>query len=179
MKRGGAVLMLLIGMVTPSPAQPETKAVSREYQVKAAFLYNFLLYVEWPETCFKDEQTPFRLMVCGEDPFGAVLIRAAERGVKQRPLRILHGRQRPEGSRVHAVFIARSEAVRMETLLEEFGRRGVLTVSDAPGFVLRGGMIELVVREGKVRFLVNREAAEHADLEFSSHLLRLAMEVRP
>ncbi|HWM90554.1 MAG TPA: YfiR family protein [Thermoanaerobaculia bacterium] len=162
--------LLLAGPVTPAAAQ------TPEYDLKAAFLYNFVKFVEWPEDAFDGERAPVAICVFGEDPFGRTLdaVIQGER-VGERRLVV----QRPDSlddlKDCHVLFVSRSERERMREVLDEVEGRPVLTVSDTDGFLRAGGVINFVPEGSKVRFRINPEAAERGGLRISSKLLRLAM----
>ncbi|HUI84259.1 MAG TPA: YfiR family protein [Candidatus Binatia bacterium] len=148
-----------------------------QYEVEAAYLFNFGKFVRWPE---RDNRPPaaFQICILGEDPFGAVLDKttAGER---------LDGRQvvdrriaRPQDTGGCSIlYISGSEAEHLTRILATVKDAPVLTVSDIPGFVARGGMIEFVVESGRVRFLVNLAPAEQDGLMLSSELLKVAVRV--
>jgi hypothetical protein len=144
-----------------------------EYQVKAAFLYNFARYVEWPE----DAAPAFRICVLGDDPFGATLPDAVrDKRVRERPVEVAH----PDPGDLagcHLLFVAASEAPLLPRLLAGVGGAHVLTVGESEGFTRAGGMIRMRIEENKVRFDVNLEAAQRVGLRISSQLLKLATQV--
>ena len=158
-------------------AQP---ASSREYQVKAVFLFNFAQFVEWPTNAFPEAQTPFVIGVLGEDPFGAYLDETV-RGekVNNRSLVVERYRRAEEIKTCHVLFISRSEVNRLAEILANLKGRNILTVGDAESFAQRGGMIRFVTEKNKLRLKVNLEAAKAANLTISSKLLRSAEIVTP
>ena len=158
-------------------AQP---ASSREYQVKAVFLFNFAQFVEWPTNAFPEVQTPFVIGVLGEDPFGAYLDETV-RGekVNNRSLVVERYRRAEEIKTCHVLFISRSEVNRLAEILANLKGRNILTVGDAESFAQRGGMIRFVTEKNKLRLKVNLEAAKAANLTISSKLLRSAEIVTP
>jgi len=147
-----------------------------EYDVKAAFLYNFGKFVRWPANRNRNE---FRICVLGQDPFGATLdsIIAGETvdGKAVEARRILAP---ADSTGCQIVFISLSEEKRLKDILEVVGKTGALTVSEIPQFTQRGGMIGFVMADGKVRFEVNLAPADGAGLIFSSELLRVASSVK-
>jgi hypothetical protein len=147
--------------------------VSQEYQIKAAYLYNFLKYVEWPEPMNRT------FMICvagGQNPFGTVLDRltSAER-VRGNPVKteIILG---PEPS-CDVVFTPRNSNI--PAYLQAAAGKPVLTIGESPRFIEQGGILNFFLENGKVRFEINRTAAERAGLRFSSRLLQLAKLVEP
>jgi hypothetical protein len=152
------------------------RAKPAEYDVKAAFLYNFGKFVRWPVSRNRND---FRICVLGEDPFGSALdsIIAGEtvdgRTVATRRIMVS-----ADSAGCHIVFISLSEEKRLKDTLEIVGRTGALTVSEIPNFTARGGMIGFVLADGRVRFEVNLVPADGAGLMFSSELLRVASHVK-
>jgi hypothetical protein len=157
-----------IAFVLAAGATAPAKEIPLEYQVKAAYLFNFAKFVEWPSEA---RTGPLTICVAGQNPFGDVLEETL-RGetVNDRPLatRVISG---PETG-CHIVFVPQGIA----TAPYLSGLRGTptLTVGEMPDFISRGGIINFVLEEGKVRFQIDSKAAERADLRISSHLLRLA-----
>jgi hypothetical protein len=148
---------------------------SREYQVKAVFLFNFAQFVEWPATAFASPNSPIIIGVLGEDPFGAYLDETV-RGEKvdNRPVEVQRYGRVEEIKTCHILFISRSEASHLAQILVSLKDRSLLVVGDGDDFVQRGGMIRLATVQNKVRLIVNVEAAQVANLTISSKLLRSA-----
>jgi hypothetical protein len=146
-----------------------------EYQVKAAFLYNFAKFVEWPPSSFPDASTPLRICVYGQDPFGQEL-RDITNGktVNGRRLEVSNVTDLQQSRACHILFIAASEKGQMKHLLEGLRGTDVLTVGDTKGFAAQGGMINFVLENNRVQFEVSRKAAEQAGLKISSRLLSVA-----
>lgn len=157
-----------------APAQ-----TASEREVKAAMLYSFTKFVEWPAASFPDAKSPLTLCVLGKDPFGALLDQAVgDRSVAGRTVQVLRSQRPAELRGCQLVFISSSERRRLEEVLPALPQTGVLTVSDMDGFTRTGGMVGFVLDDNKVRFEVNLDAAEHAKLKISARLLKLARDVR-
>lgn len=166
------VLIVLLLALLPATAAAQVS----EYDLKAAFLFNFIKFVEWPPAAFPDERAPVTICVFGDNPFGRSLdgVVQGER-VGERSLVV----QRPDGlddlGACHVLFVSRSEKGRLREVTAQVDGRPVLTVADTDGFLRSGGIINFVLEEGRVRFLINQEAAERNQLRISSRLLRLSM----
>jgi hypothetical protein len=169
--------ILLHSAISPAPVQ----AVSpQEYQIKAVFLYNFALFVEWPASAFQDSQAPIVIGILGRDPFGTYLDEAiAGEKVNNRSLVIAHYNSVEEIQQCHILFISSSESTRLEAVLQSLGDRPILTVSDFEGFASRGGMVRFKNEKSKVRFRINVDSTTAANLTISSKLLRHADIVSP
>jgi hypothetical protein len=153
-------------------------AQATEHQVKAAFLYNFTRFVEWPGGAFPAPGAPFVLCILGDEAFGAeVAETVAGKAIEGRPARARPVSELSELADCHVLFVSQTERGRLPEILAALRQLPVLTVGDADGFVGAGGMIELVLRESRVRFEIDQTAAERVGLAISSKLLDLAERV--
>ena len=132
----------------------------QEYQVKAAFLYNFAKFVEWPKGSFPNSQAPFVLAVIGKDPFGESLDQLKGKTVGNRELLPKRAGNVDLLEQVNLLFISESEKDRLKSILRKTESAQILTVSDLKGFCEAGGHIAFYLEENKVRFEINPEAAE-------------------
>jgi hypothetical protein len=163
-------LALLVIVLAPAAAQ----AVN-EYQVKAAFLYNFARYVEWPAQAFNSANDPIVICVAGQSPFGAWLEEAVSgKSLAGRRLVVRENSAFGPKCNCQILFVTAAERKRFHSAVGELRDSAVLTVGDSPGFTKDGGVINLRVEDGKVRFEINVEAAEQEHLRISSKLLSLA-----
>jgi len=157
------------------------EAVAAEFsapQVKAAFLYNFAKFVDWPAGAFATERSPLVLGVLGQDPVGdAATELLAGKTVKGRPLEIRSVSSPEEAIRCHLLFISSTELSLLDRTLPALQRHSVLTVSDGERFAELGGVIGLMTVDQRIRFEINAQAARDAGLEISSQLLSLATTV--
>jgi|SRR5579862_8663311 len=150
-----------------------------EYQVKAAYLFNFLKFVEYPAESFADPLAPMVIGVVGEDPFGSALPQVViGKTVQGRDLVIRAYRAGEDLRAAHILFISASERKKLPMILSGLHGASVLTVADTPGFLEAGGMIQFLNENGRVRFAINADAAGQARLKLSSKLLSLAKVAR-
>lgn len=152
----------------------ENPAVA-EYQVKAAYLYNFTKFTDWPENAFASNNAPIVIGVMGEDPFGKTLDDLVSGEiVRGHPLTVkrLHDGEDLLGCQV--LFICRSEKDQLSSLLQNLKGKPVLTVSDITGFADKGGMVNFVLAKEKVKLEINQATSEEAGLKISAKLLKLA-----
>lgn len=163
-------MWLLIGIHGLCSAQP---VATSEYQLKAAFLFNFLQFVDWPAAAFADPTQALSICVLGPDPFGSELdaIIAGER-VGGREIQIQRLTQIEAASGCHLLFVNVHSQQQLRGMLERLKGQPILTVSDAPPFADLGGMIEFVTQNDRIRLRVNLRAASDAQLHLSSKLLR-------
>lgn len=149
---------------------------SREYDLKAVFLYNFASFVEWPRSAFPRADSPFVIATLGRDPFGHALndVVAGER-VHGHPIvvRRYNSIQQVRAQPPHILFICASEGERVAAIVNDLRGLPILTVSDVPGFLQVGGAIGFST-SNRVQLRINSEAARRAGLSISSKLLRLA-----
>jgi hypothetical protein len=147
-----------------------------EYEVKAAFLYKFASFVEWPT---ETANASLCIAVLGHDPFGTVLDEVVKgKTINGRGFRIMRFKSDEEARDCHIVFISASEKGRVSSILGRLQGSSILTVSDIPGFCQGGGIIEFDLQDQKVHFGINPQAGERAGLKISSKLLSVAKIVR-
>ena len=150
-----------------------------EYEVKAAYLYNFGRFVEWPAKVASDKSDSFRICVLGQDPFGRILDEALSgETIDGKHVVAKRITKSSEAVDCRILFISSSEEKRLNDTLMAIDKAGVLTVSDIPEFLQRGGMIQFVLDSNRVRFEINLIAAQNASLTLSSELLKVAKAVR-
>jgi hypothetical protein len=165
------VLALALAMPAAIPAQ----AVN-EYEVKAAFLFNFTRFVDWPPG---SGSGPFCIGIAGADPFGGALEEAVKgRSAGGHAIAVKHFKPGEESAACEIVFISGADARKMRVALGRLQHAAVLTVGEGPGFCHSGGVIAFQIEDNKVRLEINPEAAQRARLQISSKLLSLATLVR-
>jgi len=163
---------LLFGLAFKGSAQnpPPT-----EYQIKAAFLYNFAKFVEWPAQAFPGPTSPMVVGVLGENAFGDNLERAIrDKTVNNHPFQFKQFHSVTEATNCQILFISASEKSRLPRILAGLRGTSVLTVSETDQFIKAGGMINFVIEDNRVHFQINDQAAKQAGLKISSKLLSLA-----
>ncbi|GFO60748.1 hypothetical protein GMST_30730 [Geomonas silvestris] len=168
-------LLVLVGVLLGFPALLGA-AGNSEYQVKAAFLYNFMKFVEWPGDSLNAAGT-ITLGILGKDPFGEAIEEVRGKTAKGRSIAVVHLRTPEEARECDLLFVCASEKGRFAQILKAVQNYRVLTVADQEGFCQAGGMINLVSVKNRVGFEVNVAAATRARLRISSQLLKLARQV--
>jgi hypothetical protein len=153
--------------------------VASEYQVKAAFLYNFTKFTNWPPGAFSSPSAPIVIGILGEDPFGQVMDDVV-RGevVGNRPLAVSRLHADDDLRRCHVLFISRSEKQRLPAVLGRLKGSPVLSIGEISGFAEQGGMVNLLLANKTVKIEINQAAAEQAGLQISAKLLKLARLVK-
>src|SRR5438309_143637 len=169
---------ICLSMALGGHAEALDSSDSSEYLIKAGFIYNFAKLVEWPTASFAQPDSPIVIGILGEDPFGATLDKiVADKKINGRGIavkRVKWSRDIKDLKDCNILFVSSSEKEHIESVIEAMKGLPILTIGDAPGFAKRGGIMNFVLEENKVRFEVNVEAAKHADLTISSRLLTLA-----
>jgi len=187
------VLALLMGFLAAegwADHSPE-----HEYQVKAAFLYNFVKFVDWPAEKIRDDDEPIIIGIIGKDPFGEAFDPIKGKKVKDKSIVIKRFKdfegfkkaneadKSKSASKIedlrkcHVLFICSSEKKNLSEIINSVKNDGVLTVSKMKGFLESGGIVNFLMEEKNVRFEINKAAAEKAGLKARSKLLRLAKRV--
>jgi len=150
-----------------------------EYQVKAAFLYNFAKFVEWPQSKFAQTQSPLTIGILGDDPFGSNIDRVIQgQSAHNRPIVIKRLQTGDNATECAIVFVSLSARKAFAGISDKLKSANVLTVGESKDFLDQGGIIRFTIEDRKVRFEINMDAAEAAQLKISSQLLKLARNVR-
>lgn len=170
--------LAVVAALLAAPGAATAQVTASESDVKAAFLYNFTKFVEWPPAAFADARSPLKICVLGEDPFGKTLRALVNEEVGGRPLSLLRLDNLSNPAACHVLFISRSEKNRLPQILAALGDAPVLTVGDTPELFAQGGIINFILEGSKVRFEINQEAAERVGIRISSKLLALARRVK-
>jgi hypothetical protein len=181
-RRGVAVsalcLILAAAVITSGDALPdETRKGASEYELKAAFLYNFAKFVEWPAGAFSDDSAPIVVAVVGDDPFKGCLDVVVGKSANGRQVAIRRLTPVEDLRSCHVLFVCSSEKKRLSQIVANIDGASVLTVGEMEGFASNGGMIRLTMEDDKVRFEINVGMARRARLKVSSKLLSLAKRV--
>lgn len=168
-------LLCLAGIVLLAAAVSPLRAQTLEDEIKAAFLYNFAKFIDWPPDAFASPEDPITFCLVGRDPFGRVLddLLAGEH-VRSRRLAVRRVERAGRLDGCHILFVSPAERERFAALLRAIDTQRVLTVSDSLEFLAAGGHVSFFVEGRRVRFAVNQEACERADFRMSSKLMQVA-----
>ena len=153
---------------------------SQEYLIKAGFLYKFLFFVEWPTEVIMKSSDSITIGILGRDPFGDAFEPIEGDIIHNRNIVIKHFEKNVSADylkQCNLIFISSSIKDNTETILQSIKEYPVLTISEVAGFVDQGGMVNFIMKENRVRFEINREAAERVGIKFRSKLLRVAERV--
>ena len=187
-----AVFLLAVSLSVTVRAD---SAANPEYRLKAAFLHNFMMFVDGGRfDQASDPNEPIQIGIIGKTPFGDAFEPLRDRKFRNRPVTIkafkglaemadADGR-RPQQHRqldalrqCHMLFLCSSEKAHLEALLNPIRTLGILTVADVPGFLEAGGMVNFLIENKKIRCEVNAAATGRAKLQIRAKLLRLAKRV--
>jgi hypothetical protein len=156
------------------------KPPAREYQLKAAFIFNFTQFTEWPPSTYSSSKAPFVIGILGEDPFGSYLDELVkEETVNGHPLLVQRFTNAEEIKNCHILFIKVPKPVKYKTILTSLKGKNILTIGEDPNFINEGGMIRFMMVNNKIQFQINPDAAKEENIIISSKLLRLAEIVTP
>ena len=189
------VAMLAIYAVPCMLLAEDDSTFPHEHRIKAAFLYNFLRFIEWPKKKIGDANEPIIIGLIGKDVFGDAFEDLKDRTIEDRPvvLKRFKGikelqkeveQEKKSGNsqfeavrKSHLLFICPSEKQNIKEILKHVQGHGVLTVADTKGFLESGGMINLLTDDNKINFEINITATRQAEFQVRSKLLRLAKRV--
>ena len=146
-----------------------------EYSVKAAFLYQFSLFIDWPSDAFANPSAPLIIGVLGDDPFGSTLDKTVkDKTVNGRRFVVKRFESLEDLQYCHILFVSSSEDGHLSRVLEKLKSSSTVTVSDIHHFAKQGGIIGFVIRDNRIGLQINAAAAKEARVKISSKLLRLA-----
>lgn len=169
-----SALCLATGLLFFGPLSSVAQNVS-DYQVKAAYLYNFTKFVRWPVHGFSGPAAPIQLCVLNDPLFQAELNRIAKgKTVAGRPVTVLAVQDAEESRSCHILFINSLQGTHARRILDALRQSSVLTVGESAGFTKEGGIINFLIQEDHVQFEVNHRAANEVGLQISSRLLSVA-----
>jgi len=166
--------LLCLGGYVARGAEAE---VSKEYRIKAAFLYNFTKFVEWPAACFPNESSPIIIGVFGQNPFGDELEKIVQgRTVNHHPIVVNLIATAAAAATVHLLFVPAGEETRLPATA--WRSAAIVAVGESESFAAGGGTITFTREGDKIRFEINIAAAERSGLRISAQLQKLANAVR-
>jgi len=177
-RRSGRWFALLALLGLGGQAAPGEAEVSKEYQIKAAFLYNFTKFIEWPRERFADAAAPIIIGVFNGGAFEVELGKIVQgRQVNGRSIVVRSVATTADATSAHLIFVPAGEEQRFAETTAVLRETAVVTVGESDRFATLGGMIVFARTEDKVRFAINLEASEQARVRFSAQLLKLASAV--
>ncbi len=173
-----AGLALCLSLLAAPVVSYSENPLAQEYEIKAAFLFNFARLAEWPGDAFRLHDKNFEICILGDDHFGGILETLSGRPIGGRSVSIKRITDISASSGCNLLFIASSETYRLPQIISFVKGKPVLTVSDIKGFENEGGIIAFFLKDNRVRFRINLDAARRANLKISSYLLEIAESVK-
>ncbi len=177
MKKKIIICSILLNFLLSAACHAE---VELEYQIKAAFLYKFLFFTQWPDNAFAENDSPILIGITGQDFFEDIFKEIESEPVNGKKLIIKRfGKNTSPKSlgKCHILFITSTFGAKTPDLIKSLKTYPVVTVSEIDGFLQMGGMINFVKKEKRVAFEINQKAAMEAGIKFRSKLLRVATRV--
>jgi hypothetical protein len=173
-RRSIAVLWLLVTFT----ATFSQTATMQEYQVKAALIYNFSQFIEWPANSFSEANSPLTICVMGDDPFGDSLLALQKRKYQTRPIVINYPKTVAEARSCRILYVDDpGKTVLGRDVAKSLGDAPVLTLSSSEDALNSGICIGFLPQDGKIRWTLNLEAARKAHLRISAKLIEIAVAV--
>jgi hypothetical protein len=177
-RRAFVALLLGLAGALPCAAIAQEDAAVLERRVKGALLYRFIAYVEWPESAFAGPDSPFVIGILGNDALATELQAfVAGRTAGKRPITVRRLRASDSVKDLHMLFIGASETHQLERAVR--GTGATLIVTESPGALQQGSVIDFTIVNEQVRFSISLDSARQRNLRMSSRLLSVAQDVRP
>jgi YfiR/HmsC-like len=178
-RRAFAIGLALCGFPLRGAAQAAATEDLLEYEVKAAFVFQFGEFVDWPEHALGAPGTPFTIAVLGADPVAEVLEQLGrQRHINGRPVVVRRLQRADAIPPAHILFVGAADSDRLRAAAEPLKAASTLTVSETTRPSQPSGVINFVIRDNRVRFEIDAEAAEQSKLKISSKVLSLAVLVK-
>jgi hypothetical protein len=170
------LLTALPGLSGTETASPAAEVSQQDTADRAAYLYNFLTYIEWPSRAFPLADSPVVIGVVNADEVAAeLLLTTVGRSVDNRPVVIRRLREGDAMDDIHLLYIGPGEAEQVESVVKQVSQRWTVTVTDAEAGSGLGAVINFRHADGRLRFEVSRAAAERGDFRLSSRLMSVAI----
>jgi hypothetical protein len=170
----GLFVVLALLLIAPQAAF-SAKLVSREYQLKAAFVYNFTKFIEWPAQSFSSAEAPIVIGVLGDGAFGPQLGELVkDRSVNGRGIVVTRVENAEQARAAHVLFVSADELGLFNEMRPLIQDSPVLTIGESRSFALRHGVINFVMEDNIPRFEIYMGSARRAGLRISAQLQKLA-----
>lgn len=171
-----AIVALGIGLLLLANGKvPAQSFQSRELNIKAAFLFNFTQFVEWPSTAFQHSASPLVIGILGEDPFGSVIDETVSgEKLNGHPIIIERYQTIKDLKQCHILYMSEEDGSKIKEVIAAMPNHHALTVGSHFNFTKSGGIIRFLTLNNKIKLQINLAAAKEAKINISSKLLRLA-----
>lgn len=170
---------LVLSAIGCSLAHSSDAATSREYQLKAAFVYNFTKFIEWPPQSFSDANAPIVIGVLGETPLATELEQLIrDRKVNGHAILLKKIHSAADAASTHLLFVSTTEDAQFASWRADIETRAIVTVGESASFAQNGGTINFLLQDDKVRFEISTALVERTGLRISAQLQKLAASAR-
>jgi len=177
-RHGKIVVLLHMLIVLHTLSGHELNAENElEFKIKAAYLYNFTRFVQWPDNTFATNDDPFNLCVLGKSPFLNALVSIEKRTVNLHPIVVRYTKNSSAIQDCQLLYIASSETKRLGKILSNLHGKPILTVASMPKFINRGGMLGFTLVKGKVRLEANLNNVRDTGLIIGAKLLEVSWQI--
>jgi len=166
--------------LTPATRLDAQTATSKEYEIKAAFIYRLTQFMEWPTNRFSSSSEPITLCIAGADPFGTTIDtvlrnqKVGERGIQ---IKRLESSATAASTNCHLLFMGAGGAGEAGKIVSKLRNHAVLTIGEDEEFTKNGGHVRLFIQENKLRFEINIAAFERSGLKLHSQVMKLATRI--
>jgi len=168
------VFLILVSMSWCGSVQAD---LSREYQLKAAYLLNFARFIYWPEPVISTTES-FNICVIGDNPFADSLDRLSDKKIKNKSIKVKYSSEYNPKDNCRIVYISKNKEDVFKEVIKKLNNNTVLTVSDVEGFSQQGGMIGFVRIKNKIKFEINIDQSIKSNIKYRSQLLEVAEQLR-
>jgi uncharacterized protein DUF4154 len=173
--RTSHVLLLASALLGLCCAVAHADDTTREYQIKAAFIYNFAQFTEWPDSAFSGSGDPFVVAVIGQNPFGTSLEQIMNgKTIAGRSVVVKYIDTPDQITGCNLLYVAATEDDNLDAIFKVVADKPILTVGDSDKFPWAGGIIRFLIEDNKIRFEISPDSADKAGLRISSKLMSLA-----
>lgn len=169
------ILLLFLVVFQPSPEGAIGTEVAREYQLKAAYLFNFARFVSWPDKAFENQSDALNLCIIGNNPFNSILSKLESKKIDSHPLKVYYLEEADQSSlqRCHlAYYTDTTQSLKTEAWQSSLDN--TVSISDEEGFALTGGEIEFVLKGNRLNFIINNSSMKKKGIQPRASLLELA-----
>jgi hypothetical protein len=178
-----AALLLLVAGLCQAGSQEvarhsDSATGARTGEIKAAFIYNFARFVEWPSATFATSTTPLQLCAFSGSTGGTPLSLIDGRLAQGRVIKLITITSSSQAESCQILYLTDAHRALWDSALPKLSLRPVLTISESTDFIDDGGIVSLFIEKDHVRFRVNLTAAQQNGLKFSARILQLAQDVR-
>ena len=171
--RSGRLAVIAALLIAAIPCRAD--GPTREYLIKAAFVYNFTQFVEWPDSAFPSRDAAFVVATVGPDPFNGALESAMSgKTAADRNVQVVHYDTLSDVGQCQVLFVPAALDPSLKSLFDTLGNRPVLTVGETDAFDPAGGCMRFFLEDNRMRFEVSPDAISAAGLKVSAKLMKLA-----